>query len=156
MMGLEISALLWYNNCSKKPPRVGACGSREVGENMEFGLRPQSWPFTGLDYVGIMDFVARKSTVFGRKITKKHVKWGKKPSFFIWTEWRRWEPASSLLHTKLIKESNMHARHDRERCVWLSQSATRVFDRFRILSLRPENPYGAQRPIGIFRLNATR
>jgi len=28
--------------------------------------------------------------------------------------------------------------------------------RFRILSLRPENPYGAQRPIGIFRLNATR
>ena len=26
----------------------------------------------------------------------------------------------------------------------------------RILSLRPENPYGTQRPIGIFRLNATK
>ena len=47
--------------------------------DMRFEVWPQFWPFTGLDYVGIMDFAARKSTIFGQKSTEKHSKWGKRP-----------------------------------------------------------------------------
>ena len=36
--GLEMFAVLWYNGSSKKPPRRGAYGSCEVGENMELGF----------------------------------------------------------------------------------------------------------------------
>ena len=47
--------------------------------DMRFEVWPQFWPFTGSDYVGIMDFAARKSTDFGQKSTEKHSKWGKRP-----------------------------------------------------------------------------
>ena len=49
---------------------------------MRFEVWPQFWPFTGLDYVGNMDLAARKSTVFGRKSTEKHSKWGKRLLLF--------------------------------------------------------------------------
>ena len=78
--GLEYFSVLCYNGYSKKSTsgwslRLAWGG---VGD-MRFKVWPQSWPFTGLDYVGILDFVARKSTVFGQKSTEKHAKWGKKP-----------------------------------------------------------------------------
>ena len=47
--------------------------------DMRFEVWPQFWPFTGSDYVGIMDFAAQKSTVFGQKSTEKHSKRGKRP-----------------------------------------------------------------------------
>ena len=41
--GLEMFWVLWYNGSSKKSHLgVRANSSREVGENMEFGFRPQS------------------------------------------------------------------------------------------------------------------
>ena len=78
--GLEKLSVLCYNGNSKKSTsgwslRLAWGGVRSIG----FKVWPQSWPFTASDYVGIMDFAARKSTGFGRKSTKKHAKWGKKP-----------------------------------------------------------------------------
>ena len=51
---------------------------RGGASDMRFEVWPQFWPFTASDYVGIMDFVARKSTVFGQKSTEKHSKRGKR------------------------------------------------------------------------------
>ena len=78
--GLKKISVLCYNVDSKKSTsgwslRLMRGGVRSIG----FKVWPQSWPFTGLDYVEIMGFTARKSTVFGRKSTEKHAKWGKKP-----------------------------------------------------------------------------
>ena len=68
----------------------------EVGGYTVLECWPQSWPSAASDYVAIMGFTARKSTGFGRKSTKKHVKWGKKPMFLRWVV----EAASSSLVTQ--------------------------------------------------------
>ena len=70
---------------------------------MRFEVWPQFWPFTGLDYVGIMDFAARKSTVFGQKSTEKHSKWGKRLLLLsLGRRCRRFEPCHSDHHVWLI------------------------------------------------------
>ena len=59
---------------AKKPPRSGAYDSREVVENMEFGFRPQSWPYTVPDYVETVLERAHESSDFRLKSIKNHSK----------------------------------------------------------------------------------
>ena len=71
---LAKSFLLCYNGCRKKSTSAGACGSREVEENMEFGFRPQSWPYTVPDYVETVLERAHESSDFRLKSIKNHSK----------------------------------------------------------------------------------
>ena len=102
--GLEKISVLCYNVHSKKATSGWSLRIVRGGaSDMRFKVWPQSWPFTGLDYVGIMDFVARKSTVFGRKSTKKHEKRGKKPMLLrLGRRCRRFESCHSD-HMKIIR-----------------------------------------------------
>ena len=58
----------------KKSTSGGACGSCEVVENMEFGFRPQSWPYTVPDYVETVLERAHESSDFRLKSIKNHSK----------------------------------------------------------------------------------
>ena len=59
---------------AKKPPLIGAYDSREVGEIMEFGFRPQCRPSTVPDYVETVRIRAHEGIKFGLKSVKKHAK----------------------------------------------------------------------------------
>ena len=91
---------------AKNPPRLELAARARRDEYTVLGCWPQSWPFTGLEYVGIMDFVARKSTVFGRKSTKTHSKWGKRPLLLsLGARCRRFESCHSYhMNTPLRSE----------------------------------------------------